>query len=63
MLNVEEDMAIESSLITRQIQSAQKKVETYHFDIRKSVLQYDDVMNIQRENSTPREEKFLKVKI
>ena len=34
MLNVEEDMAIESSLITRQIQSAQKKVETYHFDIR-----------------------------
>jgi len=49
MLNVEEDMAIESSLITRQIQSAQKKVETYHFDIRKNVLQYDDVMNIQRE--------------
>ena len=49
MLNVDENMEIESSLITRQIQSAQKKVETYHFDIRKSVLQYDDVMNIQRE--------------
>ncbi len=49
MLNVEEDMAIESPLITKQIQSAQRKVETYHFDIRKSVLEYDDVMNIQRE--------------
>ncbi|MBO6273793.1 preprotein translocase subunit SecA [bacterium] len=49
MLNVEEDMAIESPLITRQIQSAQRKVETYHFDVRKSVLEYDDVMNIQRE--------------
>ena len=49
MLNVEETMAIESPLISRQIQSAQKKVETYHFDIRKSVLEYDDVMNIQRE--------------
>ena len=49
MLNVEEDMAIESPLITKQIQSAQRKVETYHFDIRKNVLEYDDVMNIQRE--------------
>ncbi len=49
MLNVDENMAIESALITNQIQSAQKKVETYHFDIRKSVLEYDDVMNIQRE--------------
>ncbi|MCQ2789074.1 MAG: preprotein translocase subunit SecA, partial [bacterium] len=49
MLNVEENMAIESPIISKQIQSAQKKVETYHFDIRKSVLEYDDVMNIQRE--------------
>lgn len=48
-LNVDEDMAIESPLITRQIQSSQKKVETYHFDIRKHVLEYDDVMNMQRE--------------
>ena len=48
-LNVAEDMAIESPLITRQIKSSQKKVETYHFDIRKNVLEYDDVMNIQRE--------------
>ena len=49
MLNVDETMAIESPLISKQIQSAQKKVETYHFDIRKNVLEYDDVMNIQRE--------------
>lgn len=49
MLNVDETMAIESKLISKQIQSAQKKVETYHFDIRKNVLEYDDVMNIQRE--------------
>ena len=49
MLNVEEDMAIEHGLITRQIEAAQRKVEVYHFDIRKSVLEYDDVMNMQRE--------------
>ena len=62
MLNVEENMAIESSLITRQIQSAQKKVETYHFDIRKSVLQYDDVMNIQREKFYAQRRKVLEGK-
>ena len=62
MLNVEEDMAIESSLITRQIQSAQKKVETYHFDIRKNVLQYDDVMNIQREKFYAQRKKVLEGK-
>lgn len=49
MMNVDDNTAIENVLITRQIESAQKKVETYHFDIRKSVLEYDDVMNIQRE--------------
>ena len=47
--HIDEDMAIESKLITNQIQSSQKKVETYHFDIRKHVLEYDDVMNMQRE--------------
>ena len=59
MLNVEENMAIENALITRQIQSAQKKVETYHFDIRKSVLEYDDVMNIQREKFYAQRRKVL----
>ena len=58
-LNVEEDIAIEHPLITRQIQSAQKKVETYHFDIRKSVLEYDDVMNIQREKFYAQRRKVL----
>ena len=58
-LNVEDDIAIENVLITRQIQSAQKKVETYHFDIRKSVLEYDDVMNIQREKFYAQRRKVL----
>ena len=49
MLNVPENMAIDSPMITTRIESAQKKVETFHFDMRKSVLEYDDVMNIQRE--------------
>ena len=62
VLNVDENMAIESSLITRQIVSAQKKVETYHFDIRKSVLQYDDVMNIQREKFYAQRRKVLEGK-
>src|SRR5699024_1364263 len=38
---------------------AQKKVETYHFDIRKSVLEYDDVMNIQREKFYAQRRKVL----
>lgn len=59
-LNVEEDMAIESPIISRQIQSAQKKVETYHFDIRKNVLEYDDVMNLQREKFYAQRKKVLK---
>lgn len=60
MLNVDETMAIESPLISKQIQSAQKKVETYHFDIRKNVLEYDDVMNIQREKFYAQRRKVLK---
>jgi len=59
MMNVEEDMAIESGLITKQIQSAQRKVETYHFDIRKNVLEYDDVMNVQREKFYAQRKKVL----
>lgn len=58
-LNIEEEMAIESPLITRQIQSAQKKVETYHFDMRKHVLEYDDVMNQQRERFYAQRRKVL----
>lgn len=59
MFNVDENMEIENALITRQIQSAQKKVETYHFDIRKSVLEYDDVMNVQREKFYAQRRKVL----
>ena len=62
MLNVEENMAIESGLITKQIQSAQRKVETYHFDIRKNVLEYDDVMNVQREKFYAQRRKVLEGK-
>ncbi|MCR5261057.1 MAG: preprotein translocase subunit SecA [Candidatus Gastranaerophilales bacterium] len=58
--NVDDDMAIESPLITRQIQSSQKKVETYHFDIRKHVLEYDDVMNMQREKFYSQRQRVLK---
>ena len=45
---VDEDMPIESGLLTRSLESAQKKVETYYFDIRKQVFDYDQVMNNQR---------------
>lgn len=45
----EEDQPIESRLITRAIESAQKRVEGNNFDVRKVVLQYDDVMNQQRD--------------
>ncbi len=48
-LGVEEDEPIESPMLTRAIESAQKKVESRNFDMRKQVLQYDDVMNLQRE--------------
>ena len=48
-LGMEEDMPIESNLISRSIESAQKRVENRNFDTRKHVLEYDDVMNQQRE--------------
>ncbi|GIO67592.1 preprotein translocase subunit SecA [Paenibacillus sp. FSL M7-1455] len=48
-LGFEEDQPIESKMITRAIESAQKRVEGNNFDLRKIVLQYDDVMNQQRE--------------
>ena len=48
-LNVEEDMPIENKLLTKSIQQAQTTVESRNFQTRKSVLEYDDVMNKQRE--------------
>lgn len=48
-LNVDENMPIETGIISRSIESAQERIESRNFAIRKSVLDYDDVMNKQRE--------------
>ena len=48
-LNVDEDTPIESKALTKIIESSQRKVEGRNFNIRKNVLNYDDVMNTQRE--------------
>jgi preprotein translocase subunit SecA len=47
-LNVDDDTPIENRMITRSLEGAQKKVEGFHFDQRKNVVQYDDVMNRHR---------------
>jgi preprotein translocase subunit SecA len=49
MLKIEEGEAITHPLITKSIENAQKKVEAHNFDIRKHLIEYDDVMNKQRE--------------
>jgi preprotein translocase subunit SecA len=48
-LGVEEDIPIEAGLVSKSIESAQTRVEGYNFDIRKHLLEYDDVVNQQRE--------------
>jgi preprotein translocase subunit SecA len=48
-LKLEDDVPIENGMLTNSIESAQKKVEARNFGIRKSVLDFDDVMNRQRE--------------
>jgi len=48
-LGVEEDQPIEHSLVTKAIENAQRRVEGHNFEIRKQLLEYDDVMNQQRE--------------
>ena len=48
-LGMEEGVPIEHKLVTRSIEHAQKQVETRNFEIRKHLLEYDDVMNKQRE--------------
>lgn len=48
-LGIDDDQPIEHKILTKQIEQAQKKVEGINFDIRKHLLQYDDVMNKQRE--------------
>jgi len=48
-LGMKEGEVIESRLVSRQIESAQRRVETHHFDVRKQLLEYDNVMTKQRE--------------
>lgn len=57
--NVEEDMPIESKMLTKIIESSQKKVEARNFSIRKNVLNYDDVMSKQRETIYEQRAKVL----
>jgi preprotein translocase subunit SecA len=58
-LRVPEDVPLENTMVSRSIESAQKKVEGRNFDIRRHVLQYDDVMNRHREIIYKRRQKIL----
>jgi preprotein translocase subunit SecA len=58
-LNVPEDMPIESGMVSRMIETSQKKIEGFYFDIRKQVLQYDAVLNTQRDSIYTRRGKIL----
>src|SRR5262249_23274692 len=49
-LGMEEDQAIESRMVSRRIEGAQKKIEERNFDIRKNLLEYDEVMDFQRKS-------------
>ena len=59
-LGLEEDMAIESRLVSKTIESAQSRVEGYNFDIRKRVVEFDDVINKQRETIYAERDKVLR---
>jgi len=59
-LGLDEDMAIESRLVSKTIESAQTRVEGYNFDIRKRVVEYDDVINKQRETIYEERDKVLR---
>jgi preprotein translocase subunit SecA len=54
-----EDTAIESKIMSRNVEKAQEKIEGLHFDSRKHVLQYDDVLDIQRKSIYERRRKIL----
>lgn len=59
-LGLPDDQPIENKMISRSIESAQGKIEGFNFDIRKHVLEYDDVMNKQREVIYKRRKEILK---
>ncbi|TRZ50767.1 preprotein translocase subunit SecA [bacterium] len=56
---IPEDEAIQNSMISKSLESAQEKIEGFHFDARKSVLEYDDVMSHQRKVVYSRRRKML----
>jgi preprotein translocase subunit SecA len=58
-LNVPEDMPIESGMVSRMIETSQKKIEGFYFDMRKQVLQYDAVLNSQRDSIYTRRSRIL----
>jgi len=58
-LKVPEDMPIENKFVSRAIESAQHRVEGYNFDIRKHLVEYDDVLNKQRETIYKKRRKIL----
>ncbi|OHA15883.1 MAG: preprotein translocase subunit SecA [Candidatus Taylorbacteria bacterium RIFCSPLOWO2_12_FULL_43_20] len=58
-LGVAEDEPIENSMITKSLETAQTKIEGFHFDSRKHVLEFDDVLNIQRKAIYERRRKIL----
>ncbi|MCI5108709.1 MAG: preprotein translocase subunit SecA [Candidatus Pacebacteria bacterium] len=59
-LGIPEDESIQNRFITRSLESAQKKIEGFNFDARKSVLDYDDVLNFQRKTMYQRRSDVLK---
>jgi len=58
-LGLPEDEAIENRMISKSVENAQKKIEGFHFDSRKHVVQYDDVMNVHREKIYARRKIYL----
>ncbi|OGY45379.1 MAG: preprotein translocase subunit SecA [Candidatus Buchananbacteria bacterium RIFCSPHIGHO2_01_FULL_44_11] len=58
-LKVPDDMPIENRLISRSLEAAQKKVESHHFDIRKHLVEYDDVINKHRETIYKKRKEIL----
>jgi preprotein translocase subunit SecA len=59
-MGLEGDVALESRLVSKTIESAQSRVEGYNFDIRKRVVEYDDVINKQRETIYAERDKVLR---
>jgi preprotein translocase subunit SecA len=58
-MGLPEDEAIQNKMISKSVENAQKKIEGFHFDARKHVVQYDDIMNIHREKIYTRRRKLM----